>query len=75
MKLNKSQQIIKTVTTFQDPWTYFDTSFTVHFFQVFRDFLVFYPGCACAVFLSSSQYREKYRDTACFSKHNFGTFK
>ena len=66
--------------------TYFDTSFTVQFYQVFRDFLVWYLSCACAVFSGSTlkivnflfpiQWEFfKYRDTACFSKHNFVTLK
>ena len=53
--------------------TYFDTSFTVQFYQVFHCFLVWYPSCACAVFSSStastkivyfcSQYRENFSYT------------
>ena len=33
--------------------TYFDTSFTVQFYQVFRDFLVWYPSCAYTAYLDS----------------------
>ena len=34
--------------------TYFDTSFTIQLYQVFRYFLVWYPSRACAVFSSST---------------------
>ena len=52
--------------------TDFDTSFTLQFYQVFRDFIVWYPSCAWAVFSSSaatkivnfcSQYRENFSNT------------
>ena len=51
---------------------YFDTSFIIQFYQVFCDFLVWYPSCACAVFLSitwakivnfCSQCRENFSNT------------
>ena len=59
----------KIPTAEADVWHYF---YRIHFCQVFRDFLTWYPSCACAAFSSRtstkivsfcSQFRENFPDT------------
>ena len=66
--------------------TYFDTSFTVQFYQVFHDFLgilvvhvqsfrALHHQQNLLIFVPIPWKFFKYHDTACFSKYNFVTLK